>query len=133
MLVAEAVLATSLLALAPEPASTQFFDDRFPFQNRWQRESFDWSEPAPLERPRERAAPQQDRMPLDYSKAPAPKKADPKAEAAVTTAIMVCESASNFAPRPIRRKCLTDHNFIANGWGPDWTPIKSSYDLKFRC
>src|SRR4029077_16205167 len=51
MLVAEAVLLMSLLALAPEPASTQFFDD--------------------------------------YSKAPAPKKADPKAEAAVTTAIMV--------------------------------------------
>jgi hypothetical protein len=89
MLVAEAVLATSLLALAPEPASTQFFDDRFPFQNRRQRESFDWFEPAPLERPRERAAPQQERTPADYSKAPAPKKVDPKAEAAVTTAIMV--------------------------------------------
>src|ERR1700730_16618473 len=89
MLVAEAVLATSLLALAPEPASTQFFDDRFPFQNRRQRESFDWFEPAPLERPRERAAPQQERTPPDYSKAPAPKKADPKAEAAVTTPILV--------------------------------------------
>jgi hypothetical protein len=89
MLVAEAVLATSLLALAPEPANTRFFDDRFPFQNRRQRESFDWFEPAPLERPRERAAPQQERTPPDYSKAPAPKKVDPKAEAAVTTAIMV--------------------------------------------
>jgi hypothetical protein len=42
-----------------------------------------------LERPHERAAPQQERAPLDYSKAPAPKKADPKAEAAVTTPIMV--------------------------------------------
>jgi len=79
---AEAVVGMTLLAVAPEPAGAQLFDDRFPFQSRRQRGPFDWFEPAPQQ--------QQERgPPPDFSKAPASKKADPKAEAAVTTPIMV--------------------------------------------
>jgi uncharacterized protein len=88
----EALLAVALLATKQMPAGAQFFDDRFPSQNRRQRGPFDWFEPAPLERaPPQRAAPQQERAPppVDYSRAPAPKKADPKAEGTVTTPIMV--------------------------------------------
>jgi hypothetical protein len=44
---AEAALAMTLLALAPAPSGAQLFEDRFPFQNRRQRGSFDWFEPAP--------------------------------------------------------------------------------------
>jgi uncharacterized protein len=86
----EAFLAMSLLAIAP--AGAQFFDDRFPFQYRRQRGPFDWFEPPP----QERAAPQQERVapPVDYSKAPAPKKADTKVEATVTTRIMVFGDAT---------------------------------------
>ena len=81
---AEAVVAMALLALAPASSDAQFFfDDRFPSQNRRQRGLFDWFEPAQQQQP-ERAPP-----PVDYSKAPAPKKADPKAESAVTTPILV--------------------------------------------
>jgi hypothetical protein len=76
----EAVVGLTLFALAPAPAGAQLFEDRFPFQSRRQRGPFDWFEPAPQQ---ERAPPP------DYSRAPAPKKADPKAEAAVTTSIMV--------------------------------------------
>jgi hypothetical protein len=84
----------TLLALAPEPSGAQFFfGDRFPPQShRQQRGLFDWFEPTPPqpqpqrqpERQPERAPP-----PVDYSKAPAPKKTDPKAEGAVTTPILV--------------------------------------------
>jgi len=87
LLVAEAVLAVTLLTLAPAPSSAQFFDDRFPFQNRRQRGPFDWFDPAPPQQ-QERPPP-----PVDYSKAPAPKKADPKAEGAVTTPILVVGDA----------------------------------------
>ena len=80
---AETVLVMTLLAIAPAPAGAQFFEDRFPFQNRRQRGPFDWFEPAAPQQ-QERAPP-----PVDYSKAPAPKKTDSKAEGAVTTPILV--------------------------------------------
>jgi hypothetical protein len=85
--VAEAVLAMTSLTLAPAPAVAQFFfDDRSPFQNR-RRGPFDWFEPAPQQQQQQ----QQERAPppVDYSKAPAPKKLDPRAESTVTTPILV--------------------------------------------
>src|SRR6202521_3684914 len=86
---AEAALAMTLLVLAPVPSGAQFFfDDRFPFQNRRQRGPFDWFEPAPPP-PQQQHQPERPPPPVDYSKAPAPKKADPKAESAVTTPILV--------------------------------------------
>jgi uncharacterized protein len=88
LLVAEAAVAMTLLTLAPAPSGAQFFfDDRSPFQNRRQRGPFEWYEPAPQQQQqpeRERAPP-----PADYSRAPAPKKLDSKAESAVTTPILV--------------------------------------------
>jgi hypothetical protein len=86
LLVAEACVAMTLLTLAPAPSGAQFFfDDRSPFQNRRQRGPFEWYEQAPQQQPeRERAPP-----PADYSRAPAPKKLDSKAESAVTTPILV--------------------------------------------
>jgi hypothetical protein len=91
LLAAEAALAMSLLALAPAPSGAQFFfDDRFPFQNRRQRGPFDWFEPAPQPQPQQQQhQPERSPPPVDYSKAPTPKKADPKAESAVTTPILV--------------------------------------------
>jgi hypothetical protein len=82
---AEAVVAITLLTVAPTPASAQFFDDRVPFQNRRQRGPFDWFDPVPQPQHQPERAP----PPVDYSKAPAPKKADPKAVTAVTTPILV--------------------------------------------
>jgi uncharacterized protein len=85
LLVAEAAAAMTLLTLAPAPSGAQFFfDDRSPFQNRRQRGPFEWYEPAPQQQQQ-----QPERAPADYSKAPAPKKLDPKAESAVTTPILV--------------------------------------------
>src|SRR6202030_415363 len=85
LLVAEAVVAMTLLTLAPAPSGAQFFfDDRSPFQNRRQRGPFEWYEPTPQQQQPERAPP-----PADYSRAPAPKKLDLKAESAVTTPILV--------------------------------------------
>src|SRR5712671_6387394 len=85
LLVGEAVLAMTLLAVAPAPSGAQFFwDDRS--SNRQQRGLFDWFEQAPAQP--ERAPP-----PVDYSRAPAPKKADPRAESAVTTPILVLGDA----------------------------------------
>ena len=88
LLVAEAAVAMTLLTLAPAPTGAQFFfEDRFPFQNRRQRGPFEWYEPAPQQQQQQQ---QPERAPVDYSKAPAPKKLDPKAaESAVTTPILV--------------------------------------------
>src|SRR3984893_5936403 len=87
LLVAEAAAAMTLLALAPAPSGAQFFfDDRSPFQNRRQRGPFEWYEPAPQQQQHQSERPP---PPVDYSKAPAPKKADPKAESAMTTPILV--------------------------------------------
>jgi hypothetical protein len=86
LLVAEAVVAMTLLTLAPAPSGAQFFfDDRSPFQNRRQRGPFEWYEPAPQQQQQPERAP----PPADYSRAPAPKKTDSKAESAVTTPILV--------------------------------------------
>src|SRR5215470_1176127 len=83
LLGAEAVLAMTLLVFAPAPSNAQFFfGDRYPGQNR-SRGPFEWFEQAPVPQP-ERAPP-----PVDYSRAPPPKKADPKAEGTVTTSILV--------------------------------------------
>jgi hypothetical protein len=90
---AEAVLAITLLALAPASSNAQFFfGDRFPAQNRpQQRGLFNWFEPAPQVQTQQPERPPP--PPPDYSRAPAPKKADPKAESAVTTQIMVLGDA----------------------------------------
>ncbi len=101
MLAVEAALAVTLFAITPQPAGAQFFEDRFPFQYRRQQRapfSSNWFEPEQFERaaPQERA-PRQERPapPVDYSKAPAPKKSDAKndAQAAVTSTIMVLGDA----------------------------------------
>src|SRR5262249_46831589 len=88
LLAAEAVVAMTLLVVAPAPSGAQFFwDDRSPSQNRRQRGLFDFFE--------QQAPPQLERAPppADYSKAPAPKKADSKTEGAVTTPVLVLGDA----------------------------------------
>src|ERR1700736_3058296 len=75
---AEMFFAMTSVAIAPVPASAQFFDDRFPFQSR---QHFDWSARHP-----ERSAP-------DYSKAPLPKASDLKDEIAAAIPIMVLVDA----------------------------------------
>src|SRR6266849_4969654 len=86
LLAAEAVLAMTLLVVAPAPSGAQFWDDRSS-QNRRRGGLFDWFEQAAPPQP-ERPPP-----PVDYSRAPAPKKADPKAESTVTTPILVLGDA----------------------------------------
>ena len=89
ILAAEAVLAVNMVVVAPSPSGAQFFwGDRSSSQNRRQPGLFDWFEQPAVPPQPERAAP-----PVDYSRAPAPKKADPKAESAVTTAILVLGDA----------------------------------------
>lgn len=84
---AEALLAAS--AVMPTPSGAQFFWDDHSSQNRRSRGLFDWFEQQPAQPQPERApAPQ-----VDYSKAPASKKADPKAESSVTTPILVLGDA----------------------------------------
>jgi hypothetical protein len=87
LLAAEAVLAMTLLVVAPAPSGAQFWGDRSSSQNRRPGGLFDWFE--------QQAPPQPERPPppVDYSRAPAPKKADPKAEGAVTTPILVLGDA----------------------------------------
>jgi hypothetical protein len=69
VLAGEAVLATILVVWAPTPSDAQFW---------WGGEGRRWFEQR-----------QEPERPVDYSRAPAPKKADPKAETAVTTPILV--------------------------------------------
>jgi hypothetical protein len=84
LLAAEAVLAVTMVVVAPPPSEAQFFwDDRS--QNRRQRGFFEWFEQQQAVPPQPERAP----PPVDYSRAPAPKKADPKAETAVTTPVLV--------------------------------------------
>src|SRR5882724_4300496 len=64
-----AVLAVTLLVVAPASSGAQFWDDRSS-QNRRQRGLFDWFEQQPVPPQPQRAPP-----PVDYSRAPAPKKA----------------------------------------------------------
>ena len=68
-LVAAVELAAALIAAAVTPASAQWFDDRFPFQQRQQQQR-NWFNPFAQPVP-EKPAP-----PVDYSRAPAPKKHD---------------------------------------------------------
>src|SRR5215475_498947 len=86
LVAAEAVAAVTLLAVVSAPSDAQFFwGDRSSSQNRRSHGLFDWFEQQQAVPPQfERAPP-----PVDYSRAPAPKKADPKAESAVTTSILV--------------------------------------------
>jgi uncharacterized protein len=79
LLAGEAALAIGGLVSLPSPLDAQFWD-----QNR-RRSPFDWFEQQP-QQPFQNERPA---APADYSRAPAPKKADPKAEAAVTTPILV--------------------------------------------
>jgi uncharacterized protein len=83
---AEAVLAVS--AVLPTPSSAQFFWDDRSSQSRRSRGLFDWFEQPAQPQPERAPAPQ-----VDYSKAPPPKKADPKAESGVTTPILVLGDA----------------------------------------
>jgi uncharacterized protein len=93
LLAAEAAIAAAWLVAAPAPATTQIFDDRFPFQNRRQQQQqqqngfFNWFG-QPQQQEEQRPAP-----PPDYSHAPSPKKTDAKTEAAVQTPIMVLGDA----------------------------------------
>jgi hypothetical protein len=75
VLAGEAALVAALVMWTPTPSYAQFF---------WEsgRRRFDWFE--------RQTEPQYERQaPADYSRAPAPKKPDPKAEATVTTPILV--------------------------------------------
>jgi uncharacterized protein len=90
-LIATALLAgeagLALLVVAPAPSGAQFFWDDHSSQNRRQRGLFEW-----FDQPQQQAAPPQPERappPVDYSRAPPPKKADAKAEGAVTTPILV--------------------------------------------
>ena len=63
LIIAEMATATALLVVVPAPAGAQRFEDFFPFfQQRGRRGWF--------------APPEREERPVDYSKAPAPKKAD---------------------------------------------------------
>src|SRR5215467_1264343 len=85
LLGAEAIFAMTLLVSASVPSGAQFFfEDRFPSQSRRQRGPFDWFEPAAPQQQVERPP-----APVDYSRAPPPKKADAKAESAVSTPVLV--------------------------------------------
>ncbi len=85
LIAAETAVAATLAAVTTVPASAQFFDDRFPFQSRRQpRGLFDWFGGGGSQQEARPAAPQ-----VDYSRAPAAKQLDPKAEAAVQTHVMV--------------------------------------------
>jgi hypothetical protein len=39
--------------------------------------------------------------------------------------LLNCESAPNLDPHLQHRKPLSGREFLVNGWGHDWTPIKS--------
>src|SRR5499427_1668781 len=86
LVAAEAVAAVTLLAVVSAPSDAQFFwGDRSSSQNRRSHGLFDWFEQQQAAPPQlERAPP-----PVDYSRAPPPKKADPKTEGTATTPILV--------------------------------------------
>jgi uncharacterized protein len=85
---AEAVLALTLVVVMPAPSGAQFFWEDRNSPGRRSHGLFDWFEP------QQPVAPQPERAPPpDYSRAPPPKRADPKAEAAVTTPILVLGDA----------------------------------------
>jgi uncharacterized protein len=63
LIAAEMATVTAMLVVAPAPANAQRFEDFFPFFQ--QRGLRGWFDP-----------PERDERPVDYSKAPPPKKAD---------------------------------------------------------
>jgi hypothetical protein len=103
----EAIVAATVLIGMPAPADAQFFDFRLFSPSRPQRQQpqqrglFDWFSPAPQQRtersPQPQRAPERSNSSSsssvsaggDFSKAPAPKNSDPKADATVTTPVMV--------------------------------------------
>jgi hypothetical protein len=91
----EAAAVLTLLCAAQLPAAAQVFNDRFPFQNRGAqprpRGPFDWFfYPQPQhEEPRAAPAPAPAPPPVDYSKAPAAKKPEPKTDTAGLNTVMV--------------------------------------------
>jgi uncharacterized protein len=80
VLAGEAALAVTMVVSASTPLDAQFLWD----QNR-RRSMWDWFE----QQPQQQYQQVQPQAPVDYSRAPAPKKADPKTESAVTTPILV--------------------------------------------
>jgi hypothetical protein len=120
-----------LVLWAPTPADAQFW---WGDQGGRRRSGFDWFEQRQPDPQVERQAPP------DYSRAPAPKKADPKADAAVTTPILVLGDSmadwlgygleQTYADSPdigILRRHKTNSGLIRteikndrNGEYPDW-------------
>src|SRR5215813_9212382 len=85
-LVAAATASAATRAVVSAPSDAQFFwGDRSSSQNRRSHGLFDWFEQ------QQAAPPQLERTPppVDYSRAPPPKKADPKTEGTATTPILV--------------------------------------------
>jgi hypothetical protein len=80
VLAGEAALAMAMVVSMPATLDAQFFSD----QGR-RRSPFDWFEQQQPQQQYER----REQAPADYSHAPAPKKADPKAESAVMTPVLV--------------------------------------------
>jgi uncharacterized protein len=81
VLAGETALAMAIVVSTPASLDAQFFWD----QGR-RRSPFDWFE---QQQPQQNQPERREQAPVDYSRAPAPKKADPKAESAVTTPILV--------------------------------------------
>jgi hypothetical protein len=81
VLAGEAALAIAVVVSLPAPLDAQSFWD----QNR-RRSPFDWFE---QQQPQQQQQYERQQAPVDYSHAPAPKKADPKAESVITTPILV--------------------------------------------
>jgi hypothetical protein len=90
----EAAAVLTLVSASLLPASAQLFNERFPFQNRrapQPRGPFDWFYPQTQPQYEEpRAAPAPAPQPAaDYSKAPSPKKAEPKTDTDALNTIMI--------------------------------------------
>ena len=105
---AEAVALAALLLAVPLPAGAQFFDDRFPFQNNRRQQQqqprgmFDWFGPPPQQYPQERQQNEESQPrreappPVDYSRAPSPKKNEAKNDAATTSIMVLGDSMADW-------------------------------------
>ena len=71
-----------VVAVLPEPARAQFFDDRYPFYDPGRRRQF--------------FEPQQEEKPVDYSRAPAPAPRAPDAPAPTTTIMVMGDSTADW-------------------------------------
>lgn len=91
LVAAEAAAVTALVATGPAPAQAQFFDDRFPFQNRrLQRGPFDWFGTQPQYDERSTAPPP------DFSKAPAAKRSEPKGDNGITPIMVLGDAMADW-------------------------------------